>query len=304
MKKTTALFLALAVLFGAAPAFASSAKTAPLKHEHWHFSGVFGTYDPAALQRGFQVYETVCSNCHSLDLIAFRNLGDKGGPFHLAACPEGMPENVDCSNPNENPAVKAIAANYKYQVTDGPDESGDMFERAPAASDRIPGPYRNHQQARMANNGALPPDLSLIMKARHHGPDYVYSLLTGYQSAPEIVSITPAQHYNPYFPGDMSQYLKEQYRNEEGHPAEGVEVPPGGVLAMTPPLSDGIVDYVDEAPETVEQYAKDVVEFLSWAAEPKMEARKKLGVMTFIYLLILAGVLYWSYREIWSDVEH
>jgi ubiquinol-cytochrome c reductase cytochrome c1 subunit len=201
--------------------------------------------------------------------------------------------------------VKAAAAQYKFQVVDGPDETGDMFERAPLPSDRIPSPFKNEQQARMANNGALPPDLSLIMKARHHGPDYVYSLLTGYEAPPGTVTIAPGQHYNPYFSGDMSQLLKEQYRDAEGQPLPDVEIPHGGVLAMAPPLSDGLVDYADpETPETVEQYAKDVVEFLAWASEPKLEARKKLGVMTIAYLLILCGVLYWSYREVWSKTEH
>ncbi|MEE2692487.1 MAG: cytochrome c1 [Pseudomonadota bacterium] len=293
-----------AVAAGAAPALAAEANVEPLKHQHWHFSGPFGTYDKDALQRGYQVYETVCSNCHGVELLSFRNLGQKGGPFHLDSCPEGVPESVDCSNPNENPIVKAAAAKYKYQITDGPDDTGDMFQRAPLPSDRVPSPYANEQQARAANGGALPPDLSLIIKARHHGPDYVYSLLTGFADAPETVNIAPGQHYNPWFPGDMAQLLKPQYLDEEGHPKEGVEVPPGGVLAMAPPLSDGIVDYADEStPETVDQYAKDVVEFLTWASEPKMEARKKLGVMSLAYLIILAGLLYWSYREIWSK-EH
>lgn len=292
-----------ALVLGAGPALAAGG-AAELKHQHWHFDGVFGTFDKEALQRGYQVYEAVCSNCHGLEHLAFRNLGQKGGPFHLDACPDGAPETLDCSNPNENPIVKTIAAKYKYQVVDGPDETGEMFERAPIPSDRIPGPYRNEQQARAANNGALPPDLSLIIKARPHGADYVYSLLTGYEDAPATVTIAPGQYYNPYFPGDMSQQMKPEYLDEEGHPREGVKVPPGGVLAMAPPLGDGMVDYVDpNTPETVEQYAKDVVEFLAWAAEPKMEERKKLGVMTLAYLLILTGLLYWSYREIWSKVD-
>ena len=172
-------------------------------------------------------------------------------------------------------------------------------------SDKIPGPYANDQVARLANGGALPPDLSLIMKARHHGPNYVYSLLTGYKDAPASVEIPAGQYYNPYFPGDMSQLLKPEYLDDEGHAEKGVEVPYGGVLAMAPPLAEGVVDYEDEnTPETVEQYAADVVEFLTWAAEPKMEQRKKLGVMSITYLLILCGLLYWSYREIWSKVDH
>ena len=297
---------ALALAAGGAlttSALAAGGEAKEYKHVHWHFNGPFGTFDKDAVQRGFQVYRTVCASCHSLDLISFRNLGQKGGPFHLDACPAGVPSTVDCSNPNDNPIVKAVAA--EYQITDGPDDSGDDFERPGLPSDRFPGPYANDQVARLANNGAVPPDLSLITKARHHGPDYVYSLLTGYEDAPETVTIAAGQYYNPYFPGDMAQNLKPEYIDDHGHVVEGVKVPYGGVLAMAPPLSDGIIDYADDAtPETVEQYSKDVVEFLTWAAEPKMEARKKLGVMTVIYLLILSGILYWSYREIWSRVEH
>lgn len=300
----TLIAVGAALVAVTAGAFAAEG-TAPLKHQHWHFQGIFGTHDPDAMQRGFQVYETVCSSCHGVDHLAFRNLGQKGGPFYLASCPEGVPDNVDCSNPNQNPIVKAIAANYKYQVMDGPDDTGDMFERAPKPSDRIPGPYKNKQQASAANNGAVPPDLSLIIKARHHGPDYVFSLLTGFEDAPPEFKLAPTQHYNPYFAGDMTTFLKEEYRDAEGKPLPNVEIPPGGVLAMAPPLSDGLIDYADpETPETVEQYARDVVEFLSWAAEPKMEERKALGFMTIAYLLILASILYWSYREIWSKVEH
>lgn len=296
--------LALAAFVCAAPARAAGGETAELKHQHWHFSGVFGTYDKDALQRGYQVYETVCSNCHGLEQLSFRNLGQKGGPFYLDSCPEGVPDTVDCSNPNENPIVKAAAAKYKFQVTDGPDDTGEMFQRAPIPSDRFPGPFANEQQARAANGGAMPPDLSLIAKARHHGPDYIYSLLSGYAEAPATVTIAPGQYYNPWFPGDMTQLLKPEYLDEEGHAKEGVETPLGGVLAMAPPLSDGIIDYADEnTPETVEQYSKDVAEFLAWASEPKLEARKKMGVMTLAYLLILAGILYWSYRTIWSK-EH
>lgn len=294
----TAILCALA----ASSAYAAGGKAKEPKHGHWHFAGPFGSYDKDALQRGFQVYETVCSSCHGLELVSFRNLGQKGGPFYLDRCPAGIPENVDCSNPNENPVVKAIAANYRFQITDGPDDTGDMFERAALPSDAFPGPYANDQQARLANNNALPPDLSLITKARHHGPDYIYSLLIGYEDAPSTVEIGPGQYYNPYFHGDMAQAMKPEMLDEEGHPRDGVEIPLGGVLAMAPPLSDGMVDYADEnTPETVEQYAADVTEFLMWAAEPKMEARKALGLMSLIYLIILAGILYWSYRKIWSD---
>ncbi len=291
---------AAAGLAATSGALAAGGEVKHPEHQHWHFDGAFGTFDQNALQRGYQVYETVCSNCHGLDLVAFRNLGQKGGPFYLDRCPEGFPEELDCSNPNDNPIVKALASKYKYQVVDGPDDTGDMFTRAAIPSDRIPGPFANEQLARLANNNALPPDLSLITKARHAGPDYVYSLLVGYEEAPETVEIAPGQYYNPYFHGDMSQAMKPEFMHD-GHPVDGVKVPVGGVLAMAPPLADGIIEYGDGSPQTVEQYAKDVTEFLMWAAEPKMEARKALGVMSIIYLIILAGILYWSYRKIWAD---
>lgn len=307
MTATNSVRALLAAGAAAATAFsgaeAAGGKTLALKHNHWHFNGPFGAYDQEALQRGFQVYKTVCASCHAVEQLSFRNLGDVGGPFHLSECPAGVPETTDCSKPSENPVVKAIAA--EYEVADGPDDSGDMFKRAGLPSDKIPGPYANEQQARAANGGAYPPNLALIMKARHHGPDYVYSLLTGYEDAPATVTLGPTQHYNPYFAGDMSQLLKPEYLNEEGHPVAGVETPPGGVLAMKAPLADGIVDYADEAvPETIEQYAKDVVEFLTWASEPKMERRKSLGVVTIGYLLVLTMILFMSYRAIWTKVEH
>ena len=308
MKNTRLIAVSLIASLGAAltitgAANAAGGKAKAVKHHHWHFAGPFGTYDKDALQRGFQVYETICSSCHGVELLSFRNLGDKSGPFHLDSCPAGIPDNVDCSNPNENPVVKAIAANYKFQVTDGPDDGGEMFQRPALPSDRIPSPYPNDQIARLANNNALPPDLSLITKARHHGPDYVYSLLVGYEDAPSTVEIAPGQYYNPYFHGDLSQNLRPEYVDDHGHPVEGVEVPLGGVLAMAPPLFDGMIEYTDGSPQTVEQYAADVTEFLMWAAEPKMEERKSLGIISMIYLVILAGLLYWSYRKIWSDTH-
>ncbi len=300
---TRVLAVMLAVFAsGYGAAIAASGKAKHPEPQKWHFSGPFGTYDKNALQRGYQVYETVCANCHGLELVAFRNLGQKGGPFYLDKCPAGIPETIDCSNPNDNPVVKALAAKYKFQVSDGPDDSGDMFERAALSSDHIPGPYANEQLARLANNNALPPDLSLMAKARHGGPDYLFSLLTGYEDTPSSVVIGPGQYYNPYFPGDMSQSLKPELMHD-GHPVEGVSIPLGGVLAMAPPLADGIIEYGDDSPQTVDQYARDVTEFLMWAAEPKMEARKSLGIMTIIYLIILAGILYWSYRKVWVKVH-
>lgn len=300
--KALSLAVSLSVCLFGASALAAGGKAEKPKHVHWHFDGAFGTFDKDAVQRGFQVYRTVCAACHSVEQLSFRNFGQRGGPYFLDKCPEGVPDGTDCSNPNDNPIVKALAA--EYEITDGPDEFGDDFQRPGLPSDRLPKPFANENIARLANGGALPPDLSLITKARHHGPDYVYSLLTGYADAPPSVEVPAGQYYNPYFPGDMSQLLKPEYFDAEGHVEKGVDVPKGGVLAMASPLADGVVDYEDEeTPETVEQYAADVVEFLAWAGEPKMEARKKLGVMSLIYLLILCGILYWSYREIWANVK-
>ncbi|MBL4620050.1 MAG: cytochrome c1 [Marinicaulis sp.] len=295
---------ALSCALSVTGAVAAGGKSKPLEHQHWHFDGPFGKFDQNALQRGYQVYETVCANCHGLELLSFRNLGDPSGPFYLDSCPTGIAESVDCSNPNENPIVKAIAASYRHQVADGPDDTGEMFKRAALPSDRFPGPFANEQLARLANNNSLPPDLSLMAKARHGGADYIYSLLQGYEDAPSTVEVAPGQYYNPYFHGDMAQAMRPEYLDEHGHPIEGVDVPPGGVLAMAPPLVDGMIEYGDDSPQTVDQYAKDVAEFLMWAAEPKMDQRKSLGVMTLLYLIILAMLLYWSYRKVWSNVEH
>lgn len=271
------IFPALMLSFTGVCNAAAAGKAEKPAHQHWHFSGPLGTFDKGALQRGFQVYETVCSSCHGLELLSFRNLGQKGGPFYFDRCPAGIPDTIDCSNPNFNPVVKAIAADYRYKVVDGPDDYGEMFERAPVPSDRFPGPFPNEQVARMANNNAYPVDLSLITKARHHGPDYIYSLLTGYKDPPAGTILSPGQYYNPYFSG--------------------------GLISMAPPLADGIIEYTDGTPETREQYARDVTEFLVWAAEPHMEERKRMGMVTMAYLLILAVILYLSTRKIWSGVQ-
>lgn len=309
MRLFTKSLIAFAAALTLAPAVASASggETRDLKHNHWHFNGINGSYDQGALQRGFQVYREVCASCHSIDLVAFRNLADEGGPFYLKKCPEvlierGLSATTDCSNPTENPIVKQLAA--EYEIEDGPDDGGDMFMRAGLPSDYIPSPYINKQQAAAANGGALPPDFSLLAKARHHGPDYIYSLLSGFEDAPEIIAPAPGQYYNPYFPGDVTSLLKPEYLDEEGHLKEGFELPEGGVLAMNSPLADGIVEYTDGSPMTVDQYSKDVAEFMMWAAEPKMAERKKMGLISMFYLFIFAGIVYASYKQIWSNVEH
>ena len=231
------------------------------------FEGPFGTFDRAQLQRGFLVYQQVCSACHSMNQLHIRNLGEEGGPFYSEEYP----------NPNDNPVVRAIAADYI--VEDGPDEYGDMFERPGRPADRFPNPYANPQMAAAANGGAVPPDFSVIVKARHGGAEYIRSLMLGYDyEVPEDVRIGPGQYYNPY----MS----------------------GGVIAMPPQLQDGLVEYADGTEATKEQMATDVAAFLAWASEPHMEVRKKMGLMVMIYLLVLAGLLYAAYRQVWSNVKH
>ncbi len=225
----------------------------------WSFNGPFGAFDRAALQRGYQVYREVCASCHSMKYVAFRNLSDKGGPeFSLEA-------------------VEALAA--EFTVVDGPDDYGDMFDRAGKPFDQFPMAYENDNQARAANGGALPPDLSLVAKAREAGPDYIYALLTGYSDEiPPLFKAQDGLNYNPYFPGRQ--------------------------LAMTRQLADGLVEYTDGTEATEEQMAHDVGQFLYWAAEPKMEARKALAKPVLIYLIILVVLLYASYKRIWREVDH
>ncbi len=277
--KSLAATLALVLFAGTASAAEEGAtphypQKKPVHHE-WTFSGPFGHFDKAQLQRGFQVYREVCSSCHSLDLVSFRNLAEHGGP--------GFSEDV----------VRALAA--EYQITDGPNDEGDMFERPGIPADRFPAPFANEAAAKASNNGAAPPDFSLIAKARapergfpwfvfdiftqyqESGPDYIVSLLTGYTSADPNESGT---YDNPYFVGGPS-------------------------LAMAPPLSDGLVDYAQEdVPETVEQYAKDLAAFTMWAAEPHLEQRKAMGFSVMLFLIVFAGLVYFTKKKVWSDVEH
>lgn len=232
----------------------------------WEFEGPFGTFDRHAVQRGYQVYQEVCASCHSMNLMRFRNLGQKGGPFESEQYP----------NPNDNPVVMQIAAGY--QVEDGPNDDGDMFMRDGLPSDAFPAPFENEQQARASNGGAYPPDLSLIVKARSGGADYIRSLLLGYEEAPEDSHLSPGQYYNAYFAG--------------------------GAIAMAPPLVDDIISYDDGTTASVEQMAEDVVTFLTWAGDPHMEARKQMGVMVLMYLFIFAVLVYLAYRQVWRNVKH
>jgi ubiquinol-cytochrome c reductase cytochrome c1 subunit len=222
--------------------------------QDWSFSGVFGTFDRGELQRGYQVYKEVCSGCHSLNYIAFRNLTDLG------------------FNELE---VKAIAAGYEVQ--DGPNRDGEMFNRPGLPADRIPAPFPNENAARAGNGGALPPDLSLMVDARPDGANYLYALLTGYADAPSGMTVAEGMNYNTYFPGHQ--------------------------VAMPPPLWDDGVEYADGTKATAAQQARDITAFLAWTTEPNMEARKEMGVMAILFLLVMTGLLYLSKRKIWADVH-
>jgi cytochrome c1 len=245
-------------LTGAVSHQAVAAEGVALPHESWSFDGPFGTFDRAQLQRGFQVYKEVCSSCHGLDLVAFRNLAESGGPEF------------------SEDAVKVLAE--EYEVVDGPDADGEMFTRPAKLSDRFPSPFSNDNAARASNNGSLPPDLSVIAKARHGGADYIYGLMIGYEEAPADVELRDGMSYNAYFAGHQ--------------------------IAMPAPLFEEAVEYTDGSPMTVEQYAKDISAFLTWTAEPKLEARHSMGLNVMIYLIILAGLLYAAKRRLFADVEH
>lgn len=262
----------------AAPVLAAEGGPEP-PQQKWSFSGPFGTFDRAQLQRGFKVYREVCATCHSLSLVSFRNLAQEGGPEFSEA------------------QVKALAAEYKIASTD---DNGQPTERAGLPADNFPPVYPNEKAARATNGGALPPDMSLLAKARTYergfprfvfdiftqfqeqGPDYIVALLTGYEEAPKDMKLQPGQYYNKYMPGHL--------------------------LAMRPPLEDGRVEYPKtpdgkpQVPETTAQFAKDVTAFLVWAAEPHMEARKSLGIRAMLFLIIFAGLLYFTKKRIWSKL--
>lgn len=245
----------------------------------WSFSGPFGKFDRAQLQRGYKIYKEVCANCHSASLLKFRNLSQPGGPEFTPG------------------QVTALAATY--QIKDGPNEAGEMFERPGRPADAFPSPFPNEQAARAANGGAYPPDMSVLAKARTYergfprfifdiftqyqeqGPDYIAALLTGYKDPPpEGVTLQPGQYYNTYMPGHL--------------------------IAMPNVLNDGQVEFPKgpdgqpQVPETAKQYAKDVTAFLMWAAEPHLEARKRLGLQVMLFLLIFGGLLYYTKKKIWS----
>ena len=247
----------IAGLILSAPVAASEGGTKPLRDFKFSFTGMFGTFDRGQLQRGFLVYKEVCSSCHSLRLLSYRNLAEPGGPEFTRE------------------QVKAIAA--QFEVTDGPNDEGEMFQRPAKPSDRFVSPYPNKQAARAANGGALPPDLSLLAKARVGGANYIASILTGFEDPPHGEE-REGKYYNPYFPGHW--------------------------LSMPPPLSDDGVEFGDGTKATVDQQARDVSAFLAWAAEPKMEDRKRIGLMSLIFMGVLAVLLYLTKNAIWANVKH
>ena len=274
---STAIALALAgsLMMGGLDSAKAADHGATPHSESWSFAGPFGKFDQGQLQRGLKVYKEVCSNCHSLNFVAFRNLADPGGPGYSAA------------------QAAAFAAEYK--VKDGPNDAGDMFERAGRPADYFPAPFPNEQAARASNGGAAPPDLSLIAKARGYergfpqfvfdaftqfqekGPNYLHALLTGYKEKPADFSLPEGSYYNTYFPGHS--------------------------IKMPPPLTDGQITYDDGSPATVEQYSRDVAAFLMWTAEPHLEARKRLGMQVMLFLIVLSALLYFTKRKIWADAH-
>ncbi|HEY2751024.1 cytochrome c1 [Phenylobacterium sp.] len=272
---------ALGLAFVAGPTLAATTQEEP-RDIHWSFEGPFGKFDKEQVQRGYKVYREVCSACHSMNLMYFRNLGQKGGPFF----------DPKYQNPNDNPYVKSLA--HDIQVKDIDTDTGDVISRPATPADRFPAPFANEFAARASNGGALPPDLSVITKAREGGPAYIYSILTGFKQAPKGMTVPAGKYYDPYMPGDMSG----NWAGPKDH------IPVGGFIAMPPPLADGKVTFDDGKPSTVREEAQDVAAFLAWASDPRMEERKAFGLGAMIYLLIFSGLLYASYRKIWKNVAH
>ena len=224
----------------------------------WSFKGLFGKFDRGSLQRGYQVYTEVCSSCHSMKYLSYRNLAEKGGPEFTEA------------------QAKAIASSF--EVSDGPNADGEMFTRPGKLSDKFVMPYENVKAAQAANGGAYPPDMSVLVKARSGGANYIYSLLQGYEDPPPIgITLDEGVHYNKYMYGNK--------------------------IKMANPLSDGLVEYADGTESNVEQMSKDVTTFLMWAAEPHLEARHQMGFKAIVYLIILTILVYFSMKRIWSRIE-
>ena len=249
--------LSLIILFVGVSFSSNSAEKVEYLKTDWSFKGLFGKFDRVSLQRGYQVYTEVCASCHSMKYLSYRNLAEKGGPEFSEA------------------EVKAIAASF--EVTDGPNADGEMFQRPGKLSDKFVMPYDNVKAAQAANGGAYPPDMSVLVKARGGGVDYIYSLLQGYEDAPSGMTLDEGVHYNKFMYGNK--------------------------IRMAAPLSDGLIEYGDGTEATVEQMSKDVTTFLMWAAEPHLESRHQMGFKAIVYLIILTILVYFSMKRIWSRVE-
>ncbi|WP_448204317.1 cytochrome c1 [Azospirillum sp. sgz302134] len=253
MRALKSAILSAAFVLGLAGA-AQASEGVHIPEQSWPHGGVFGTIDKASAQRGFQIYKEVCSACHSMRLVPIRTLAGIGF---------------------KDDELKALAAGYEVQA--GPNDAGEMFMRPATPADRFPSPFPNDNAARAANNGALPPDLSLIAKARKGGEDYIYAFLTGFEDAPEGVNLMPGMNYNKVFPGHQ--------------------------VGMPNILQPDGVTYADGTKATVEQEAKDIATFLTFVAEPHLDARKQMGVKVILFLIVLAGLLYASKRKLWSTVH-
>ena len=234
-----------------------SAETNELIKVNWSFKKLTGKYDRASLQRGFQVYKEVCASCHSMQYLSYRNLGEPGGPEFSVE------------------EVKAIAASV--EIEDGPDSQGEMFTRQGKPSDKFKSPYPNVEASTVANGGAYPPDMSVLVKARPGGADYMYSVLMGYEEPPAGMKLDDGVYYNKYMIGQK--------------------------IKMASPLSEGIVEYSDGTEATMEQMAKEVTTFLAWAAEPELEERHRVGFKVIIYLILLTILVYLSMKKIWSRID-
>lgn len=257
MRKVNILSIGLSMIAGvmmSSTAAMAAGGSVNITEREWSFDGAFGHFDKASLQRGFQVYREVCSGCHGLDYIAFRNLADLG------------------YNPAE---IKAIAA--EYDVVDGPNEEGEMFTRPGIPADRFPNPYANENAARAGNGGAYPPDLSLMVKARPNGANYLYSLLVGYKDAPAGEDVPDGMYYNDAYAGHL--------------------------IAMPQPIYGDDIEVVGDADTSVEGLSADVTAFLAWTSEPEMEERKRTGIAAMLFLIVMCFVSYGSMKYVWSDVK-
>ena len=250
------LFLILLII-NFLPLKAAEEKQEQFIKTEWSFKGILGKFDRSSLQRGYQVYAEVCAGCHSMKYLSYRNLSEEGGPEFTTQ------------------EAKNIAS--QFEVIDGPNNDGEMFTRTARLSDKFVSPYPNVQASTAANGGAYPPDMSVLVKARTGGADYVYSLLLGYEDAPEGFELDDGVYYNKYMAGKK--------------------------IKMSNPLMDGLVEYSDGTVASEAQMAKDVVTFLTWAAEPHLEKRHKIGFKAIIYLIILSTLVFLSMRRIWSRIE-